>query len=112
MAGDVQQELAILPAKMEYQGVGIRFVSLLLDNIIIIIIIGMIGAIVGISMMMLGIIPWWWGLVYFMIYIGHFTVLERHSGQTIGNMIMRIKLVREEDGGKINMERSFKRNIF
>ena len=35
MVGDVQQELAIIPAKMECQGIQIRFVSLLIDRIII-----------------------------------------------------------------------------
>lgn len=85
--------------------------SLLIDSIIIIILIGMIDAIFGFSMMRLGIIPWWMGLFYFIIYIGYFTIMEGHSGQTIGKMITRIKVVREEDGGKIDMERSFKRNI-
>jgi hypothetical protein len=37
--------------------------------------------------------------------------MEGHNGQTIGKMITRIRVVREEDGGKIDMERSFKRNI-
>ena len=111
MAGDVQQELAILPAKMEYQGVWIRFVSLLIDSIIISIISFMIWIMSGFGMIMLGIIPWRWGLLDFIIYVAYFTVMEGHSGQTIGKMITKIRVVREEDSGKIDMERSFKRNI-
>ncbi|MDD1752204.1 MAG: RDD family protein [Methanotrichaceae archaeon] len=111
MVDEAQQELAKLPTAMEYKGVWIRFISLLMDSIIIGILVGMIGAIFGFSMMKLGIIPWWWGLVYFIIYIAYFTVMEAHNGQTIGKMVTKIKVVREEDGGKIDMERSFKRNI-
>ena len=112
MAGDVQQELAILPAKMEYQGVGIRFVSLLIDGIIISIISFMTWIAFGFGILMLGIIPWRWGLFNFIIYVAYFTLLEGYNnGQTIGKMITRIRVVREEDGGKIDMERSFKRNI-
>jgi len=111
MAGEVQQELAKLPMAIEYKGVGIRFVSLLIDSIIISILMGMIGTILGFSMMKLGMVSWWWGLFYFIIYIAYFTVMERHNGQTIGKMITKIRVVREEDGGKIDMAQSFKRNI-
>ena len=95
---------------MEHKGVWIRFVSLLIDSIIITLLIGAIGTIFGFSMK-LGIIPWWWGLIYFLIYIAYFTIMEEHNGQTIGKMITRIRVVREENGGKIDMERSFIRNI-
>jgi len=111
MAGEASQELAKLPPAIKYEGVGIRFVSLLIDSIIINILMGMIGTILGFGMMKLGIISWWWGLIYFLIYIAYFKIMEAHNGQTIGKMITRIRVVREEDGGKIDMERSFKRNI-
>jgi uncharacterized RDD family membrane protein YckC len=111
MTDEVQQELAKFPTTMEYKGVGIRFVSLLIDSIIISLLIGMIGTIFGVSMMKLGMIPWWWGLFYFIIYIAYFTIMEGHNGQTIGKMITKIRVVREEDCGKIDMARSFKRNI-
>jgi uncharacterized RDD family membrane protein YckC len=112
MADEAQQELAILPAKMEYQGVWIRFLSLLIDSIIISIISFMIWIMFGFGIIMLGTIPWHWGLMNFIIYAAYFTVLEGYNnGQTIGKMIARIGVVREEDGRKIDMERSFKRNI-
>jgi len=96
---------------MEYRGVWIRFVSLLIDSIIITLLLGAIGTIFGLSIMKLGIIPWWWGLIYFLIYIAYFTIMEAHNGQTIGKMITKIRVVREEDGGKINMEQSLMRNV-
>ena len=66
---------------------------------------------IGFGIIMPGIFPWRWGLLDFIIYIAYFTIMEGYNGQTIGKMITRIKVVREEDGGKIDMERSFKRNI-
>ena len=109
MAGEVQP--ALTNSSMEYKGVWIRFVSMLIDSLIITLLIGTIGTIFGLSMMKLGIIPWWWGFVYFIIYIAYFTVMEGHNGQTIGRMITKIRVVREAGGGKINMEQAFIRNI-
>ena len=40
-----------------------------------------------------------------------FTIMEGHNGQTIGKMITKIRVVREEDGGKINIEQALIRNI-
>jgi len=37
--------------------------------------------------------------------------MEGYCGQTIGKMITKIRVVREEDGEKINMEQAFIRNI-
>jgi uncharacterized RDD family membrane protein YckC len=111
MAGGVQPEVTASSITMEYKGIGIRFISLLIDGIIIAILIGIVWTIFGFSMMKLGTIPWWWGLIYFIIYVTYFTIMEGHNGQTIGKMITKIKVVREEDGEKIDMARSFKRNI-
>jgi len=95
---------------MEYQGIGIRFVSLLIDSIILSIIIGVVGSIIGFGIMERGMVPWWLGLLYFIIYIGYFAYLEGSRGQTIGKMITKIKVVRE-DGKPIDMNQAFTRNI-
>jgi uncharacterized RDD family membrane protein YckC len=96
--------------QMAYQGVGIRFVSLVIDSIIIGIIIGALGTILGVEMMESGTAPWYWGVFSFIIYLAYYTYLEGSRGQTIGKMITRIKVVRE-DGRPIDMNQALTRNI-
>jgi uncharacterized RDD family membrane protein YckC len=109
MAGTAQPEVIGAPRAMDHQGVGIRFVSLLIDGIIIGLIEGVIGMVLGIFRDP-GMVPWWWWILSFVIYIAYFTYLEGTRGQTVGKMITRIKVVRE-DGGRIDMNQSFTRNI-
>ncbi len=109
MAGAVQPNVVGAPAAMNYQGVGIRFVSILIDGIIVGIIQGVIAMILGVFKEP-GMVPWWWWILSFIIYIAYYTYLEGTSGQTIGKMVTRIKVVRE-DGGKIDMNQAFTRNI-
>jgi len=96
------------PVQMEYQGIGIRFVSLVIDSLIISIIFGVLASILGAGMMRQG--SWSVGLLSFAFYIAYYTYLEGTRGQTIGKMITKIKVVRE-DGRPIDMEQAFKRNI-
>jgi uncharacterized RDD family membrane protein YckC len=98
------------PVAMEYQGIGIRFVSLLIDSIILAIIISVLGGIIGVGMMEMGRVPWWLGIIDFIIFIGYFTYLEGSRGQTIGKMITKIKVIRE-DGKPIDMNQALTRNI-
>ena len=109
MADLDQMELAN-PEHMAYQGVGIRFVSLLIDSILIGFLFGALGTILGAGMTERGTMPWSWGLFYFVFYIGYYTYLEGSRGQTIGKMITKIKVVRE-DGKPIDMNQAFTRNI-
>jgi len=53
---------------------------------------------------------WSVGLLSFVFYIAYYTYLEGTKGQTIGKMVTKIKVVRE-DGTPIDMEQAFKRNI-
>lgn len=104
------------PYAMNYQGVGIRFVAILIDSIILGIIIGIIGAIFGMgnNYNVSGVYPYyglgWYNILGFIIYIGYYTLLEGSRGQTIGKMVTRIKVVRE-DGRPIDMGAAFIRNI-
>jgi len=107
---DLDQMESITPARMEYQGIGIRFVSLVIDSLIISAIFGALATILGAGMMRHGTVPWSWGLLSFAFYIAYYTYLEGTRGQTIGKMITKIKVVRE-DGSPIDMEQAFKRNI-
>lgn len=109
MAGAVQPNVVGAPTAMNYQGVGIRFVSILIDGIIVGIIQAVIAMILGVFREP-GMVPWWWWVLSFVIYIAYYTYLEGTRGQTIGKMVTRIKVVRE-DGGKIDMNQAFTRNI-
>jgi uncharacterized RDD family membrane protein YckC len=110
MAGSEQPVTEKPPLPLDYQGIGIRFASLLIDSIILGIIIGIVGGVIGIGIAAKGMIPWWLGLIYFIIYIGYFTYLEGSQGQSVGKMITKIKVVRE-DGKPIDMNQAFIRNI-
>jgi uncharacterized RDD family membrane protein YckC len=95
---------------MEFQGLGIRFVSLLIDGLIISAVFWAAVGILGMGAMRHGIVPWYWGLLSFAFYIAYYTYLEGTKGQTIGKMITKIKVV-GEDGKPIDMNQAFKRNI-
>ena len=105
---DLDQIESITPIRMEYQGIGIRFVSLVIDSLIISAIFGALATILGAGMMRHG--TWSVGILSFAFYIAYYTYLEGTRGQTIGKMITKIKVVRE-DGTPIDMEQAFKRNI-
>ena len=105
---DLDQMESITPIRMEYQGIGIRFVSLVIDSLIISAIFSALATILGAGMMRHG--TWSVGILSFAFYIAYYTYLEGTRGQTIGKMITKIKVVRE-DGTPIDMEQAFKRSI-
>ncbi|MDD4653414.1 MAG: RDD family protein [Methanothrix sp.] len=105
---NLDQTDSAAPVRMEYQGIGIRFVSLVIDSLIISAIFGALATVFGVGMMRHG--SWSVGLLSFAFYIAYYTYLEGTKGQTIGKMITKIKVVRE-DGTPIDMEQAFKRNI-
>ena len=94
---------------MQYQGIWIRFISFLIDTIVLGVLIGVIGSILGFSVVS-RTAGWGFGLLSFIIFLAYFTYLEGSKGQTIGKMVTKIKVV-GEDGEKINMNQAFARNI-
>ncbi len=104
-----QPEMIGAPKSLDYQGVGIRFVSILIDSIILGIIDVVLGSIFGIFGSASRNV-WWWWILSFLIMLAYFTYLEGTRGQSIGKMITQIKVVRE-DGGKIDINQAFIRNI-
>ena len=104
-----QSEIIKAAVTMQYQGIWIRFISFLIDTIVLGLLIGVIGSILG-----LGVVSrtagWGIGLLSFIIFLAYFTYLEGSKGQTIGKMVTKIKVV-GEDGGKIDMNQAFTRNI-
>ncbi len=94
---------------MQYQGIWIRFISFLIDTIVLGVLIGVVGSILGFSVVS-RTAGWGFGLLSFIIFLAYFTYLEGSKGQTIGKMVTKIKVVRE-DGEMINMNQAFTRNI-
>lgn len=94
---------------MQYQGIGIRFISLLIDTIVLGVLIGIVGSILGFNVVS-QTAGWGFGLLSFIIFLAYFTYLEGSRGQTIGKMVTKIKVV-GENGETINMNQAFTRNI-
>jgi len=87
---------------MPYQGVAIRFVALLVDVIILGIIIGAISlAAGGYGASVLGIV----------IELLYFTLLLGRYGQSVGMMVVKIKVVSEADSSPITYGAAFVRTI-
>ena len=104
-----QSEIIKAAVTMQYQGIWIRFISFLIDTIVLGVLIGVIGSILGFSVVS-RTAGWGFGLLSFIIFLAYFTYLEGSKGQTIGKMVTKIKVVRE-DGGMIDMNQAFTRNI-
>ena len=87
---------------MPYQGVAIRFVALLVDAIILWIIIGAISLAAGYyGALALGIV----------IELLYFTLLLGRYGQSVGMMVVKIKVVSEADSGRITYRAAFVRTV-
>jgi uncharacterized RDD family membrane protein YckC len=104
-----QSEIIKAAVTMQYQGIWIRFISFLIDTIVLGVLIGVIGSILGFSVVS-RTASWGFGLLSFIIFLAYFTYLEGSKGQTIGKMVTKIKVV-GEDGEMINMNQAFTRNI-
>jgi uncharacterized RDD family membrane protein YckC len=103
-----------------YQGVAIRFVALLTDTIIIVILASLLSAPFNALAVMTnsasGTITFslasaLGGLVSFAVFILYFTLLEGRYGQTVGKMAVKIKVVREADGAPIDYSQAAVRTI-
>ncbi len=104
-----QSEIINAAVNMQYQGIWIRFISFLIDTIVLGVLIGVVGSILGFSVVS-RTAGWGFGLLSFIIFLAYFTYLEGSKGQTIGKMVTKIKVV-GEDGEMINMNQAFTRNI-
>ncbi len=102
-----------------YQGVGIRFVALLID----IIILGVITSVVtlpfqsGVSVdpatgaVSIGALFYAGIIVSFVIELLYYTLLLGRYGQSVGKMAVKIKVVKETDGSPITYGAAFVRSI-
>jgi uncharacterized RDD family membrane protein YckC len=103
-----------------YQGVSIRFVAILVDTIIIVIIASILSvpfnSLTAITNNASGTVTFSFGsvlggLVSLAVFILYFTMLEGHYGQTVGKMAVKIKVVRLADGAPIDYSQAAVRTI-
>ena len=95
----------------EYARLGTRFIALLIDSFILVLVFGILLAITGYSFpdpaeYGLGLVP--------LLTIGavflYFTMMEGFHGATIGKMIFRVKVVKE-DGSECGIGAALVRNL-
>ena len=90
-------------AEMQYVGVGPRFLALLIDTIII----GVVGAILGVIFKNS---PGLSGGVTGLLALAYFIVLEATQGATLGKMALGLRVTRT-DGAPISWTESIIRNL-
>ncbi len=104
----------------EYAGVLSRFLALLIDGLILAVVllpIVVFGGLLGVSGVVASRNPMaFWGVFWVVWGIGiviqflYFTILEGLRGQTVGKIILNIKVV-GYDGKEIGMGKAFIRNL-
>jgi uncharacterized RDD family membrane protein YckC len=109
-ASTVQSDVMGFQGALNYQGIGVRFVAILIDGIIISLLMDVVGMLTLRSFLGSPNMPIWYHLATLLVYLGYYTYLEGTRGQTVGKMAMKIKVVRE-DGGDIDMSAALTRNI-
>ena len=89
--------------QLQYVGVGLRFLALLIDAIII-------GVVAGILSVLFRDAPGLSGLISAVIVFGYFIVLEATQGATLGKMALGLRVVKT-NGAPITWADSFIRNL-
>lgn len=92
-----------------------RFIAKLIDFVIVGVVYGIIAVIVGIAVAVGSGSSWFIGVVTSVILVvlqlGYFTFLESSRGQTVGKMVMKLR-VHGPNGGLPTTEEALKRNIW
>jgi uncharacterized RDD family membrane protein YckC len=116
----ISQPVPTYEAPIQYQGVGIRFVALLIDGIILGIINWILLAIFAGSAISYdvttgtySISPAFYAVYVLLVVIDllYFTFLLGRYGQTVGKMVVKIKVVNEADSSPITYGAAFIRTI-
>jgi uncharacterized RDD family membrane protein YckC len=101
---------------MPYQGVGIRFVALLIDGIILSIVFLILNTLFGSPTITLDLLvgtlsvtPGF--ILLILIALLYFTYLLGRYGQSVGMMVVKIKVFNEADTRPITYEAAFIRTI-
>jgi uncharacterized RDD family membrane protein YckC len=102
----VAERVAALP----YQGIAIRFVAQLIDVVILGVVFWLLGftgagdITIDASTAQVSISPFFGLLILLDVVIAflYFTIFEGHYGQTVGKMIVKIKVVKQADKSSIS----------
>jgi uncharacterized RDD family membrane protein YckC len=100
----------VFAAALPYQGVAIRFVAQLVDVVILGVVFWLLGftgagtITIDASTAQVTISPFFGVLILIDIIIAflYYTLLEGRYGQTVGKMVVKIKVVRKEDNSSIS----------
>jgi uncharacterized RDD family membrane protein YckC len=92
---------------MDVHVTGRRILAIIVDGIIIGLPTGLIAAMLGVvssgagevSASLEGVAGLFAGLISVALYLGYYVLMEGYLGQTLGKMLLGIKVVREDDGG-------------
>ena len=92
-----------------------RFLAKLIDFVIVGVVYGIIAAILTVAVVMGTGSSWLSGVVTSVVLVvlllGYFTFLESSRGQTVGKMVMKLRVL-GPDGGLPTTEEALKRNIW
>ena len=96
---------------MEHVGVGLRAVATIIDTVLLIV-IGYLIALATDSTTAAGFqlegVPM---LLWLVIGVGYYIVLEAQSGATLGKRVVGLRVVKLEGGGPIDWQASLSRNL-
>jgi uncharacterized RDD family membrane protein YckC len=95
---------------MEAVGVGRRAVAIIIDTIVLMIIGWGIAATTGQTSMEGFNLTGGPGLLWFLVVIGYYVVMEKLRGATLGKMAMSLKVVKQ-DGSALDWQASIVRNL-
>lgn len=108
--GQPQYGQPFSPVQAQAAGVGIRFLAVFIDGIIVSIVTGIITAILVGGSHGSGAATALSDLISLVIYLGYFIVMEGQRGATLGKMALGLRAVRM-DGAPITMNESVIRNL-
>ena len=92
---------------MDVHVTGRRILAIIVDGIIVGLPTGLMGAMLGVvssgagevSASLEGVAGLFAALISVALYLGYYVLMEGYLGQTLGKMLLGIKVVREDDGG-------------
>ncbi len=93
-----------------YVSVGLRFVALLIDNVVMLVLAYLIGAVTGSTTAGGFELTGAPAFVFFLLYALYFWLLEAFLGGTLGKLILGMR-VRMEDGSNLTVAASLIRNL-